>query len=138
MKKSIFSLIVLMCALTGAAGQSRPLQRDDFLKPRASVIRRDDFFKPYGKAAIVSTCVCVAGDVADVVSSRHRQEMNGFLRNGRGEIATTPALVIGLAPCAASFLIERRHPKLASFIRLFAGGVHFGAAAHNWRIPPSR
>lgn len=105
-------------------------QRSDFLKPTAPIKMESNIWKSYGTMTFISTAVCVGGDLADIATSGPN-ELNPILRNAHGSINRKLAFGLGMIPCGISFLLERKHPKLASVFRFASGGVHGAVAIHN-------
>jgi len=90
----------------------------------------DELKKP---ATIASIGVCFGGVTTDVVSSQHGFEINPLLANSTGRISNSRALLVGYSSCGTIMLLSRWKPRLARVLGFAVGGVHFGAAAHNWR-----
>lgn len=133
MSKSILFTIVLVFSAT-ASGQS--LKQSDFLKPQPIPDR--SVWRSYGPMTAFSTSVCIGGAISDPLSSRGLYENNELFRNEQDQVRTGRGLIAGLAPCAASYFFERKHPKAANGFRFVYGGIKIGWAVRNLLIKRGR
>lgn len=126
-------LVSITLALLCATAHSQTLKKSDFLKPKP--IQADKKWKPYvGSISLASLAVCGIGAISDPLSTRGLNETNPLFRNDRGGIRVGRSLAVGLAPCAATYLFEKKSPQLASLIRFIYGGVKIGWAIRNRRL----
>jgi hypothetical protein len=95
---------------------------------------RRGFYRPFGKAFAVSSIAYWSGAVFDNLSSRGLVETNPLARNRDGRISMGKAFAYDAAFYSATVVLERRHPRLAFWVRIIAGGVKsvFGGV-HNLR-----
>lgn len=101
--------------------------------PTRSATKRS-FWRPYGPAFKISTAILAGGVVGDRLTTKaalrnpRNFEVNPLLRDkNAGAIYWTAAGgVFGV-----SLLLERKHPKIASFLRFGVGGAHGVAAGIN-------
>jgi hypothetical protein len=121
----VLSTIVLTSILSLAQNAPQTL-RDKFLKETTHTSSQPakaskGFFTPFKAGFYVSTAVCVGGAAADIASSLGKQELNPIVRNDRGQLNVGRAILLKGASCGWPALIERRHPRMAFWIRTITG-----------------
>lgn len=110
-------------------GATPALTKTDFLKPKPLTQGK---WKPFtGSMSIASIAVCGAGAVSDPLSTRGLNETNPLFRNEQGKIRMGRSLAIGIAPCAATYLLEKKSTQAATLIRFVYGAVKIGWTIHN-------
>lgn len=125
--KPTIAIIILLLAFTTIPAQSpSPIQPAP--APHPTTYDRTFWLTTFGYTASVT---------ADIYSSRGRYEMNPLLRGHDGHISVPKAVAFSAIPYTLSVVLQRRHPKPATFVRLFGAGVHDAAALSNltgtWR-----
>lgn len=102
-----------------------------FVLPAQPVTPRPAFDR---KSFVASSAVYWSGWTADYLTTRRALAGNprAFERNG---LARRGAVYWGTAAggYAATVWLERRHPKIARWVRFGVGTAHLGAAAYNLR-----
>ncbi|MDT5062105.1 MAG: hypothetical protein QOH63_2564 [Acidobacteriota bacterium] len=126
-------MATLLVAITVHAQTFTPEQQR-FVQPATLKIdKRDEFFKPSGKFFIISSAAYWSGASADLISSRGLYELNGLQRGRGGRLDYRKGILIDATIYGVTLAFEKRHPKIASFLRFAFGGAHVVAAVHNLR-----
>lgn len=136
----IILLAVCACFLLSPAYAQNPSLTASVEKARAkpSKLESRSLWRPYGPMTAASSAVCFSGVTADALSSRGKLEGNPLFRKSDGTVNISRGMILGYGMCGGTLLIERRWPKYAkalSIVRFITGGLRFGVAIHNSRIP---
>lgn len=93
--------------------------------------------EPSQMLTVSASIFCVAGNVADLITTRDVLNAGGHESNTTlngsifPHIAATKAITVGLTVVAMKVLADHGHPKIAAVLGFGSGFVGFGAAYHN-------
>jgi hypothetical protein len=106
--------------------------------PCAAQVKKDDFFKPYGRGFIASSAVYWGGSVFDTLNTRRCvnngtcRELNPLFRTRDGKLRVGRAIASQAIGYGLTLWLEKKHPKLASFLRFGGGAAHVLGGSRNW------
>lgn len=132
---------LLLLTVTIYSQEAPPEIRARFLRAQPTVQldrkREKDFFKPFGKATWISYGACVATGGLDIIGQKDAEsrgyiESNSLLRNKNMTLNVRRALVAKMGICSLPFLIEKRHPRMATVARFVFSAAWSVMAAYNF------